>query len=353
MAKLRVYGNGETIYHCISRVVDRRFIFGDTEKDWFLANMRKMEKFTGCTVLSYCIMSNHFHLLVHVPDAESTYLGDDEVLRRIEGFYGKVYRRGVEDELARAEKQRWSKKAQAAILERYRNRMHNISRFIQGVKQRFSHWYNREMDRVGTLWEARFRSVIVQGAGEPLLTMAAYIELNPVRAGMVADPTNYRWSSFGAAFGGSQAARRGIRRIFELLGLPDSTCVWRGASREYRMQVIGAGRARGVAEDSPEFFGPNVKPMRRGISQERIDEVLAEGGVLSRAELLRCRVRYFSDGMVIGTKKFVEEYFQANRQRFSERRKSGARKMRGGFSSGEDGLFAIRDLNRSPISQSD
>ena len=58
-------------YHCISRVVDRRFVFGDGEREHFRMFMRMQENFTGCRVLSYCVMSNHFHVLleVHAPHA--------------------------------------------------------------------------------------------------------------------------------------------------------------------------------------------------------------------------------------------------------------------------------------------
>jgi putative transposase len=55
------------IYHCISRVVDRRFVFGDVEREHFRMLMRMQENFSGCRVLSYCIMSNHFHILLEVP----------------------------------------------------------------------------------------------------------------------------------------------------------------------------------------------------------------------------------------------------------------------------------------------
>ena len=72
---------------------------------------------------------------------------------------------------------------------------------MKQVKERFSRWYNKKHSRRGTLWLARFTSVFVEN-GEALQTMAAYIDLNPVRAGMVTDPANYSWSSYRAhAFG--------------------------------------------------------------------------------------------------------------------------------------------------------
>ena len=52
-----------SLYHCISRVVDRQFVLGREEKDMFVRMMRQYETFCGVRVLSYCIMSNHFHLL--------------------------------------------------------------------------------------------------------------------------------------------------------------------------------------------------------------------------------------------------------------------------------------------------
>ena len=54
------------IYHVINRVVDRRFAFGDEEKEKFRMFMRMVENFSGCQVLSYCVMSNHFHILLEV-----------------------------------------------------------------------------------------------------------------------------------------------------------------------------------------------------------------------------------------------------------------------------------------------
>lgn len=58
---------------------------------------------------------------------------------------------------------------------------------------RFTQWFNRTHARKGTLWEERFESVLVEGAGTALMTMAAYIEPNPVRAGLVSDPKDFRW----------------------------------------------------------------------------------------------------------------------------------------------------------------
>ena len=71
------------IYHCISRVVDRRFVFGDAEREHFRMFMRMQENFSGCRVLSYCVMSNHFHLLLEVPPMPEGGISDEELLKRL------------------------------------------------------------------------------------------------------------------------------------------------------------------------------------------------------------------------------------------------------------------------------
>lgn len=69
-----------------------------------------------------------------------------------------------------------------------------LSRMMQAVGRRYVQYYNRRHQRSGTLWEGRFRSSVVQ-SDRYLLACMAYIDLNPVRAGMVARPADYRWSS--------------------------------------------------------------------------------------------------------------------------------------------------------------
>ena len=66
---------------------------------------------------------------------------------------------------------------------------------------------------------------------------------------------------------------------------------------------------------------------RKGISKEEAKQVLAKGGRLSLSELLRCRVRYFSDGVAMRSQSFVEGVFAERREHFGAKRKAGARKI--------------------------
>ncbi|MEY3898042.1 MAG: hypothetical protein RLZZ214_3563 [Verrucomicrobiota bacterium] len=91
-------------YHCISRVVDRKLVFGPDEKEKFRAFMRMQENFTGCRVVSYCLMSNHIHLLVEVPAAPADGFSDEQLLERLRAIYSEAYVAMVALELAEARK---------------------------------------------------------------------------------------------------------------------------------------------------------------------------------------------------------------------------------------------------------
>ena len=90
------------IYHCISRVVDRRFVFGDAEREHFRMFMRMHENFSGCRVLSYCVMSNHFHLLLEVPPVPKDGITDEVLLKRLSAINSEAFVAGVAKELEEA-----------------------------------------------------------------------------------------------------------------------------------------------------------------------------------------------------------------------------------------------------------
>ncbi len=193
------------IYHCISRVVERRFAFGSEEKERFRTLMRMMENFTGCRVLSYCLMCNHIHILLEVPPQPEGGISDADFLKRLSVLYGENFVADVAGQLDAARHEGGVEGGNLERVEeikgRFTYRMHDLGQFMKGLMQRFTQWFNARHKRTGTLWEQRFKSVIVE-SGTAARTMAAYIDLNPVRAGMVEDPAEYRWSSYGEAIGG-------------------------------------------------------------------------------------------------------------------------------------------------------
>ena len=159
----RVKADGQGFYHCISRVVEGRFIFqvsghGSVEAEQFIKLMRRLEAFSGVRVLTYVLMSNHFHLLCEVPEPRT--LSETEVLERIEAGYGRARRQALQEELARYRQQPDGNAQVQRLLDRYRRRMYDISVFIKELKGRFAQWYNQRHDRYGVLWAERFKSVL-------------------------------------------------------------------------------------------------------------------------------------------------------------------------------------------------
>ena len=333
------------MYHCISRVVDRRMVFEPAERERFRAIMRMQEKFSGCRVLSYCLMSNHIHLLLEVPPMPAEGISDAELLKRLSAIQTEAFVAVVAKELSDAHKA-GNAALVAEIHARFTYRMHDLSEFMKTVLQRFTRWFNRTHNRSGTLWEERYKSVIVE-SGMAARTMAAYIDLNPVRAGMVSDPAEYRWSSYGEAVGGGpkgngKKAREGlVRACMSHQGAGFEAEKWKEISRVYRRAMgLALGRKSGNATVEKGVVRPQLNTAEALEAKEN-GTVLPDLGM---ATMLRCRVRHFIDGAVIGSKAFVNEAFVGARERFSAQRKDGARKLRGHASPASGVLWSARDL---------
>jgi len=329
------------------------------EKQHFFEWMRRLEKFCGVQVLTYCLMENHFHLLVRVPCRERMLEEQPLTAERLRELLPLIYSgrelRDALQELDRAEAAATpsdigggSGTRLAEILERFEARRYSLSIFLKELKQRYTRWHNRRHQRVGTLWESRFRSVLVEGDETALLTVAAYIDLNPVRAGIVIDPKDYRWCGYAEAVAGGtaaagktrkilgkNAARRGLAAILELTSFSlNRRVTWRTTAPRYRMLLFGHGEKR----DSNEQSGARG---RQGMSREVVEAELARGGKLSVSEILRCKVRYFTEGAAIGSGGFLDQVFEENRERFGERRCTAGKTMRG---SDWGGLQVLRGL---------
>ncbi|MBN8422350.1 MAG: transposase [Verrucomicrobia bacterium] len=320
----RILGKGPLesyCYHVMSRTCGGEIWFDEVEKEALRRVIWRMAEFSGIKVVTYCLMGNHFHLLAEVPH-RATWLerfagpqGEVKLFEHLGILYSKAYLGLLRDELADFRARGMTVLAEQR-LEALKKRFCDLSLFVKEVKERFSRWFNKRRGRRGTLWMDRFKSVLVEGKGEPLRTMAAYIDLNPVRAGLVKDPKEYRWCAYAEALGGSRRAQRGLCKA---LGKPVDGWRSAGAAEAYRCLLHAEGREIKDAQ--------NEKVVRPGVSSESARAVLAEKGKLSPAELVRLRVRYFTDGVVLGSREFVEGVFEAQRELFGPRRKNGAKRM--------------------------
>jgi hypothetical protein len=268
----------------MSRTINGEAWFGEREREVLRKMIRQVADFSGIQVITYAVMKNHFHLLVEVPP-KATEVSDEEIVRRYRTLYPKPtpwQPMGAEVLEGLLESKSPESRALRDSLTR---RMHDISWLMKTFKQRFTLWFNHSQDRFGPLWSERFKSVLVEGKRWALRTVAAYIDLNPVRAGLVEDPKDYRFSGYGEALGGGRQARVGLAIVDEDLA-------------GYRQTLYGVGseaREGKVAIDRKEAL--------RVLQNNK--------GKLPLPVMLRCRIRYFTDGVVIGSKEFVENQMKS------------------------------------------
>ena len=253
-----------------------------------------------------------------------------ELLDRIQAGYGPARRQALEQELAHLRQGQDGAEQIQRLLQPYRSRMYDISIFFKELKGRFAQWYNRRHGRYGVLWADRFKSVLLEG-GEALATVAAYIELNPVRAGLCADPKDYRYCGYAEALAnGSSLARQGISTI---LGQPE-TVSWQEVSRQYRKFLFVRGSLH-TQTRQPLFD--------QATAQSVVDQ---QNGELSLPARLRCRIRYFTDGVILGSQAFVESHFYRLKEKLGYSRRRPATRLRALGSS--DALWVFRDLRVLP-----
>jgi len=153
--------------------------FGPAEKKQFIRLLHKLSTFFTVKVVSYQVMSNHFHLVAHAP-AEP--LSSEEVCRRYQTYYQDKRKLDPSD----------------PYCEVIAERMRDISWFMHDLQQQFSSWFNRTrpVRRRGSLWVDRFKHTLL-GNAQAVWQCIKYVEMNPVRAGMVSDPVDYRFGSYG------------------------------------------------------------------------------------------------------------------------------------------------------------
>ena len=330
----------EGVYHVVSRVVDRRMALGEEEKHHFVKLMKAYAGFSGIQVVAWCVMSNHFHMLVAVPDQGE--LSEAAVLKRMALIYTPPQMAEIQVRL----KAHPTADGRRELLRPYVVRMGNLAAFMKTLKQRFSQWFNRKYERKGTLWEDRYHSTIVEYQGyskavvgtsreaaevksQAARIVAAYIDLNPIRAGMVEDPKDYRWSGYGAAVRGDKEAVNGLRAL------------WGGGKAE----ALAAHRIfifeEGVATEGAEVQDSSGETKnRKGIDAEKVRAERSRGGRLPLAVILRLRVRYLTDGAIIGSKEFVGTITG------SQGKEKPGRPMRFGE---WGGLHALRNLRKNVV----
>ena len=340
----------------MNRIYDRKFLLDGEGKELFMKIVRAYEDVFGIEILTFCVMDNHFHLLLRVPHRPE---GFDVPLETVVARLDRAL--GVESAaLMHKQLEFWKTTGNDAATEEWRRRqverMFSLSEFMKAVQLRFSRWFNRRAGRKGSLWEGRYTSVIVEDEERALRTMAAYIDLNPVRAGIVSDPADYRWSGYAEAMAGKARARRGLVRIIGPSAWPRGTAAesyaagfanpWNTGTAlfspavERRALVIYRAILGGQGAERRREDGTVV---RRGVSEKVRERLTTPKERQLTAEILTRRVQHFTKGVLFGGRSFIDEWFGAHRDRF--RGVSRDSRERGAKSLGRPalrGLYALR-----------
>jgi len=298
--RIKVF-EGDGFYHCMTRTVNGEPLLKKHDKEVLRKMIRQVADFSGVDILTYCVMDNHFHVLIRIAhDAKE--ISDSEIVRRYVSLYpsGGTYQQMTPEVLQHLlqSNDHQGLAAKKGII----NRMGDVSEFMKTLKQRFSVYYNRNHHRYGTLWAERFKSVLVEPATKAIVAMAAYIDLNPVRAGITEDPKEYRYCGYAEALAGSTKAKAGLS--IALVGYPSK--VGKSALAHYRMALFGIGSRQ-------------QKANRHVISREYALNVLnKEKGRVPLVALLRCRLRYFTDGLVLGSESYLRAHLGDSLKRCKE-----------------------------------
>ncbi len=349
-----------SIFHCVSRIVDRRFIFGPKEKAQFLLLLRRYERFCCIRILGYCLMDNHFHLLLHIPGRPELRPSQEELMEHVQKTLGKTaslhYQERIDfwqalvsgspngqndqnDQIAEFPTEmiklivppglslvEHAKCELEKITQDIWQRMYDLSRFVLSVKQRFSQWFNQENDRKGTLWEDRFQAVLVQ-PGTAVAELAAYIDLNPVRAGIVADAKDYPWSQYGAAVAGDGLAQQALEFLVNQHLAQQKARITQPENRvEDRIPHAPLiGLQLGLAAIGMLL---DERAQRPGDAErEKGEDDAAKSLPLPRISYVAGAVPAFTKGMAIGDPVYLESVFAEHRRLFGFRRQRGAKRI--------------------------
>jgi hypothetical protein len=192
-------------YHCISRCVRRAFLCGpgcEHRKQWLEDRLKELVGIFAVECGGFSLMDNHLHLLLRIDPPEAQGWSAEEVSRRwltlfpLRDVSGQAIEVSDERVAIFAAKPAW--------VEEMRRRLADLGWFMKCLKEPLARLANKEDRCSGAFWEGRYKSIAVLDE-ESLLATAAYIDLNPVAAGVASTPEESAHTSFKARFSHSKA----------------------------------------------------------------------------------------------------------------------------------------------------
>ncbi len=302
-----IINDESTVYHVMSRTALDGFPLGDIEKDFMLDLMRRYAALYLVEILGLCLMGSHFHILVRVfPEYKFT---DEDIVKRYVDFYGdeRIFTEGLVPSL--------------------RVKLSSLSEFMREIKVGFARFYNRRHNRRGYFWGDRFKSVIVEN-GVTLINCLAYIDLNPLRAGLVERPEQYRWNSLGYHIQtGNEDNFLSLDFGLKEFGVLDA----QERLKRYRRYVYEAGSLSRPEKGSAKVIEEKVLEKERSREFE-----------LSKSDRFKYRTRYFTDSGIIGSKEFVSINYQRFKHLFYSKHEKKPKAIKG-----LDGMYSLKRLSEA------
>ncbi|MGD8264381.1 MAG: hypothetical protein PVG70_18030 [Desulfobacterales bacterium] len=300
-----IISDEKAVYHVMSRTALDGFPMKDVDKDFFLDLIKRFSVLYFTEIIGFCLMGNHFHLLVKmIPDNRFT---DEAIQNRFEVFYGD------------------SREFAEGQIPYWREKLSSLSEFMREIKVGFARFYNRRHNRRGYFWGDRFKSVIVD-KGETLVNCLAYIDLNPLRAGIVDRPENYRWNSLGYHL----QTENKDQFLSTDFGLEEFNVKSKKERiRRYRRYVYEAGAINRPDKMQAGVIDPKV------VAKERKKDFQ-----ISRISRFKYRTRYSTDSGIIGSKEFVSENYQRFKHLFYSKHENKPKPIKG-----LEGMYSLKRLS--------
>jgi REP element-mobilizing transposase RayT len=182
-------------YHCISRCVRRAFLCGEGfehRKQWIEDRLETLARCFAVSVCGFAVMDNHLHVLVRLDQDDASCWSAEEVVRRWIMAYPPKTAKGQEIKITQPWIDQQAKDQKRVEL--LRERLASLGWFMKALKEPLARMANKEDECKGTFWESRYKSIAILDE-EALLATCAYIDLNPVAAGIAAAPETSRHTS--------------------------------------------------------------------------------------------------------------------------------------------------------------
>ncbi|MGF1756673.1 transposase [Photobacterium sagamiensis] len=218
-------------YHCVSRCVRRTFLCGYDEatetsfehrREWIEAKIKQLSSIYCIDICAYSVMSNHYHLVVHIDKEKAQALTDQEIIDRWCTLHNKpvlIQRLLTGDTQSDAEFN-----ACKTIIDEWRSRLANLSWFMRELNLDIATQANKEDKCTGHFWEGRFKCQALLDE-QALAAAMVYVDLNPIRAGIAKTPEKSDYTSIRARLQALKNEKLTAPSLHPFIGNPNNAII--------------------------------------------------------------------------------------------------------------------------------